>query len=1088
MKKILFCFFVIFLLCLNFIKAQTNILIYHENFETGAPGVTLNTSGVGNNSGNNMWIINNNYNGSPIYPDTPDETNTTGGNISYDSLPQDRHYLHIYDSGSGISSCNYDPTATSDRFVQLTNGFCTLGIDSVKIAFFHIGLGSGTAHAELYYSADNGPWLPTGSIYNNDSLWKYEIVQNPAFDNKVNLRFGFRWVNDAGSLPGNTSIGIDDIFIKGDFDNFVTNFNVIIDSVKPNPICQNFNLSIYYHLTVPICGFGSAGIYLSDASGSFSNQILLGNVYYSIYNQQMSGVLSPTIPSNTPAGTCYKIRIEYSYTYYALTFYSNASICFEVQQCPNTINTLQPIVTFDTDSVCVGSVIDVPFYSTGVFLSSNNYIAELSDSAGNFSSNLNVLGTSPDPNSYDPALGSPPGSVSGLINENNQPIPDGCNYYIRVRSTNPPTIGTVWGPFCIKHCDIETNHKLDIHACITSTQGFDTTVYVDIHMFDALNNTDTSAVYDSANNQFLLEVHSSMDFSVIPPVGGLGTITASNDTTLQIHIPDATNLGALGLQPGLYYLRIIATNSNHPYDINGTLIRLIIGAPDDNLWIWQYPSDTALCIDDDVWFYPIPDNSYPPMNSTYEWYLNGSFFVSSPGICGPSGTIGIHFTYAGTFNLTVQETNYGCVGPVVPNSTTLYVKGPPNVSISGPNQVCLGDTIHYQVPFQTGVYYEWTTSGGIVIDTSNNELNILFDVEGVYTINILALNECGQDIGVKNIIVTLHPDAQFSFTTPVCTGVNSVIISTGTSTPPLTYSWNFDGGIGVPGGNNPGPQNVYWDTAGTYTVILTVTKYGCATLDSNVVDVLQSPVTDFNFHNQCLGTPCVFTDSSQGNPNSWLWNFGDGSPVSSQSNPTHQYADTGNYLAQLVVSSANGCTDTLIKNIIIYQVPTSVFTTKTPICIGENSLIIYAGNASPTATYTWDFSGGTVISGEGQGPYEISWPGPGTYNIVLSVSSVSDSLCKSNNTNPIIVNDCIIIVPNIFTPNGDGENDVFYIKGLDSFQNSKLLIYNRWGNKIYESDDYKNNWNGENNHDGVFYYVLILQNGTSLNGTVTILQ
>ena len=170
----------------------------------------------------------------------------------------------------------------------------------------------------------------------------------------------------------------------------------------------------------------------------------------------------------------------------------------------------------------------------------------------------------------------------------------------------------------------------------------------------------------------------------------------------------------------------------------------------------------------------------------------------------------------------------------------------------------------------------------------------------------------------------------------------------------------------------------------------------------------------------------------------------------------------------------------------IYQTPTSVFTTKTPVCLGENSLITYAGNAPATATYTWSFQGGTIISGTGQGPYEVSWPGGlGTYNIGLSIS---ENGCNSTNTNPVIVSDCIIIIPNIFTPNGDGENDVFYIKGLDSYQNSKLIIYNRWGNKIYESDDYKNNWDGGNNPDGVYYYVLTLQNGTSLNGTITILQ
>lgn len=65
-----------------------------------------------------------------------------------------------------------------------------------------------------------------------------------------------------------------------------------------------------------------------------------------------------------------------------------------------------------------------------------------------------------------------------------------------------------------------------------------------------------------------------------------------------------------------------------------------------------------------------------------------------------------------------------------------------------------------------------------------------------------------------------------------------------------------------------------------------------------------------------------------------------------------------------------------------------------------------------------------------------------------------------------------MVIPNIFTPNGDGKNDVFKIKGLDAYPGSQLIIFNRWGNEVYRSDNYLNNWNGSNLAEGTYYYLL----------------
>ncbi len=67
---------------------------------------------------------------------------------------------------------------------------------------------------------------------------------------------------------------------------------------------------------------------------------------------------------------------------------------------------------------------------------------------------------------------------------------------------------------------------------------------------------------------------------------------------------------------------------------------------------------------------------------------------------------------------------------------------------------------------------------------------------------------------------------------------------------------------------------------------------------------------------------------------------------------------------------------------------------------------------------------------------------------------------------------CPISAPNVFTPNGDGLNDHFFIVNLGQYPASRLEVYNRWGRLVYESDYYKNDWDGGDLSDGVYYYIL----------------
>ncbi len=97
-----------------------------------------------------------------------------------------------------------------------------------------------------------------------------------------------------------------------------------------------------------------------------------------------------------------------------------------------------------------------------------------------------------------------------------------------------------------------------------------------------------------------------------------------------------------------------------------------------------------------------------------------------------------------------------------------------------------------------------------------------------------------------------------------------------------------------------------------------------------------------------------------------------------------------------------------------------------------------------------------------------------------------------NNTSTDIKSIAGIIIPNVFTPNGDGLNDTFEIPGLTMYETNELTIVNRWGGTVYDKKGYKNDWDGSNLNEGTYYYLLKIKTADNkwevYKGYVTILR
>ncbi|MCJ0743188.1 T9SS type B sorting domain-containing protein, partial [Pedobacter montanisoli] len=116
----------------------------------------------------------------------------------------------------------------------------------------------------------------------------------------------------------------------------------------------------------------------------------------------------------------------------------------------------------------------------------------------------------------------------------------------------------------------------------------------------------------------------------------------------------------------------------------------------------------------------------------------------------------------------------------------------------------------------------------------------------------------------------------------------------------------------------------------------------------------------------------------------------------------------------------------------------------------------------------------------------------GLISNTASVTGSEPDLNLLNNSSTAIKNSVVLKVPNVITPNGDGKNDVLKIVGIELYKENTLSIFNRWGNEVYRSKGYKNDWDGRGLSEGTYYYVLTysLENGTkqSVTGYIMLLR
>jgi len=278
----------------------------------------------------------------------------------------------------------------------------------------------------------------------------------------------------------------------------------------------------------------------------------------------------------------------------------------------------------------------------------------------------------------------------------------------------------------------------------------------------------------------------------------------------------------------------------------------------------------------------------------------------------------------------------------------------------------------------------------------------------------------------------------------------------------------------------------------TTTYLLIVTD-GCGTptaVDSVTVNVNFYPNFDIGLDSArgCEPITIIFTDMIADIPgSSYLWDFGDGT-TSVLQNPQHTYVTSGDseevFYVSVIVTSPQGCTTYAldVSTIVVSPYPQANFTAiPKPKYVSNKELAAETTILSPTIWFTdrsigeninnwqWDFY--YPASGSGDSASILQNPSH-EYNdtgsvecgycyevelIVMNTFGCADTIVKKVIIRPVFN----MYIPNAFTPNGDGLNDIFRVKGIfideDEFE---MFIYNRWGDMLFETYDINIPWDG----------------------------
>jgi gliding motility-associated-like protein len=450
------------------------------------------------------------------------------------------------------------------------------------------------------------------------------------------------------------------------------------------------------------------------------------------------------------------------------------------------------------------------------------------------------------------------------------------------------------------------------------------------------------------------------------------------------------------------------------------------------------------------------DSSLSSTPLTYQWDFDNGFTST---LQNPTTT----YNSVGVYDVSLIVTSQNGCKDTVELPAPLNVLPPPVASFSH-NTNCFNNTIDFIQNSTGGSIYSWNFGDpGSSLDVSSlEEPSWTYPDSGSYTVTLI-VNPGTSCMGTISNIISLNLPLIPTLSAPPgeCIYSNSFNLSpAGSYMGNGTFSWNFGSHATPSSSSNENPSNIVFDTTGTFPVSLSITENGCTANLNTTINVYPKPEAFFEITTVtgCALNPVHFIDDSQSDtPLTYLWNFGNGSSSTVQ-DPFVTYADSGHYTISLEITTTHGCKDT-------FEFGTPLIVFPSPVA-GFHIDPTYTSIFAPDVTMT-DLSIGASACEANWGDGFITsvcsmihtYTTAGTYQLMQQVLNTYG--CYDTANAQVIIDDNYLFwLPNAFTPgNLDGTNDDFKPKAIGIYDYS-FMIFNRWGEKLFETTDLEEGWNG----------------------------
>lgn len=383
---------------------------------------------------------------------------------------------------------------------------------------------------------------------------------------------------------------------------------------------------------------------------------------------------------------------------------------------------------------------------------------------------------------------------------------------------------------------------------------------------------------------------------------------------------------------------------------------------------------------------------------------------------------------------------------------------------------CIPQTVDFKDIERTskGKLFYWDFGDGTGDTTLGQETSHYYDQVGNYLVRLIAIDSASCNIA-DTVYQTIHmgnnrvTPSFIAVKQPPCDNLTYVFTNNSSSPVPGPFNpdiftWDFGDNSTFVTNSFGDPVSHTYASAGTYQIKLTVIDPTfCNSPADTVIEINISPLVEASFQTPDVGCApySAFFDNTSTGSNNFLWDFGDGT-TSTEKSPTHLYSNPGSYTVTLVATEPNSCnkTDDTTFTILVSDKPAAAFTFM-PLLPEENTFTEFTNQSVGATGYFWNF-------GDGDTSLQVNprhiFPATGTFTVCLTAINqygCADTVCQDVKS----IIKALMDVPNAFTPGKFGVNSTIGVEGF-GIQDMQWTIYNRWGQKVFESNNKNIRWDG----------------------------